>query len=68
MRRLFLLLLTIVPFITMAHPGHGEDEGFTIKHYFTQPEHIAFTLTALVLVAFVLSRRSVSKSKEEQKD
>lgn len=68
MKRLFALLLSILPLITMAHPGHGDDEGFTIKHYFTQPEHIVFTLAALALVAFVLVRRSASGSNEEQKD
>lgn len=66
MKRFFALLLTMLPFITMAHPGHGDDEGFTIKHYFTQPEHIVFTLAALGLVAFVLSRKSFAKNKEEE--
>lgn len=68
MKRFLALLLTMLPFITMAHPGHGNDDGFTIKHYFIQPEHIVFTLATLLLVAFVLGRRSISKSKKEQKD
>ena len=65
MKRLFALLLSLLPMLTMAHPGHGDDEGFTIKHYFTQPEHVLFTLAALVLVAIVLSRKSLEKKREE---
>jgi membrane protein implicated in regulation of membrane protease activity len=68
MKRFFALLLIILPFITMAHPGHGDHEGFTIKHYFTQPEHLVFTLAALALVVFALGRRALSKRSEEQKD
>lgn len=63
--RFLTLLLTMLPFVTMAHPGHGDDEGFTIKHYFTQPEHVLFTLVALVLVAIVLGRKSLAKKEEE---
>jgi len=66
MKWFFALLLTLMSFVTMAHPGHGDDEGFTIKHYFTQPEHIVFTLAALVLFAFMLGRKSFAKNKEEE--
>jgi hypothetical protein len=66
MKQIMSLLLTVLPFISMAHPGHGDDEGFTIKHYFTQPEHIVFTLAALILVAVVLGRKSFAKNKEEE--
>lgn len=65
MKRFFAFLLIMLPFVTLAHPGHGDDEGFTIKHYFTHPEHVLFTLAALVLVAVVLSRKSLEKKREE---
>jgi hypothetical protein len=68
MKRFSALLLTMLPFVTMAHPGHGDDDGFTIKHYFIQPEHVLFTLAVLALVAFLLVRRSASGSSEEQND
>lgn len=46
-----LLAVMMFPLLSMAHPGHGEHGGFTITHYFTEPEHIA--LLALVIAAIV---------------
>lgn len=47
---LCFLLMLILPFITMAHPGHGETEGYTIIHYFTEPMHAIITLGSFVIV------------------
>ncbi|MBH2003120.1 MAG: hypothetical protein I8H66_00390 [Sphingobacteriia bacterium] len=45
-----LFLVTIAPLVTMAHPGHGESEGYTIIHYFTEPMHAVITLGSLLMV------------------
>lgn len=45
-----LFLATFVPMATMAHPGHGETEGYTIIHYFTEPMHAVITLGSLLIV------------------
>lgn len=36
----------------MAHPGHGETEGFTITHYFTEVQHVLISI-ALISIAAV---------------
>ncbi|MBL7760315.1 MAG: hypothetical protein JNK08_06430 [Sediminibacterium sp.] len=45
-----LLIGMVAPLATMAHPGHGETEGYTIIHYFTEPMHAVITLGSLVIV------------------
>jgi hypothetical protein len=51
-----LFILIVMPFITKAHPGHGDhgDSGYTIIHYFTQPMHAVITLGSIVIVFVVL--------------
>jgi hypothetical protein len=48
MRKLSLFLALILPVLLMAHPGHGDhthdDDGYSIIHYFTQPEHALLTI------------------------
>jgi hypothetical protein len=53
MKRNIISLIVFVlcmPFISLAHPGHGETGGFTITHYFTEPVHIVVALVALIAV------------------
>lgn len=51
-----------MPLLTVAHPGHGEAEGYTITHYFTQPVHLVVSLVALLAV--VAAARYFAKSKQ----
>ncbi|HRF91196.1 MAG TPA: hypothetical protein PLF65_10395 [Desulfobacter postgatei] len=46
-----VLIIVSLPELMLAHPGHGDHshDGWSIIHYFTQPEH------ALVSIAIVLS-------------
>ena len=46
-----LFFVFCIPFIGTAHPGHGESDGFTITHYFTETNH----LIVMSLVAFVVA-------------
>lgn len=50
MKSLLLLASTIFPALLMAHPGHGETEGFSFLHYLTEPMHALITLGAIVAV------------------
>ena len=68
MRKMMLLLATLLPFITMAHPGHGETEGFTIKHYIVEPEHAVFALLVMAVVIFFLGRRKEMHDVEKEKN
>lgn len=56
MKKLSILFAAMLPFITMAHPGHGETEGFTIKHYMVEPEHVLLVLLTMAVVIFFLGR------------
>ncbi|HVZ26150.1 MAG TPA: hypothetical protein VG842_08855 [Sediminibacterium sp.] len=49
-------LLSAVPAIAWAHPGHGVTDGYTIIHYFTEPQHAVFTLGIIGLGAFIMVR------------
>lgn len=40
---------------SFAHEGHGHTHGFTIQHYFVEPEH-ALVLLAVVAAGVLLFR------------
>lgn len=54
MKRVFLFLpvALLTPLFGLAHEGHGHTHGFTIKHYFVEPEHLALVLLALAAAVF----------------
>lgn len=66
MKRILILLALLFPFISNAHPGHGGSDGFTIIHYFTEPQHTAFILIAMAVAVFFLGRKKETKSEEKQ--
>jgi hypothetical protein len=45
-------LIGLAPLAVMAHPGHGETEGWSITHYFVEPEHAIYTYPLLILAGF----------------
>ncbi len=55
MKKITLALLAIIPIVSFAHPGHGETEGYSIIHYFTEPVHAIVSISVLVL-AYAASR------------
>ncbi len=48
MKATLILIATSLPVWLLAHPGHGETEGFSIIHYFTEPMHAIITVGAMV--------------------
>ncbi|MEP7111124.1 MAG: hypothetical protein ABI760_24215 [Ferruginibacter sp.] len=48
------LLVLSLPLICLAHPGHGETDGFTIIHYFKEPVHVSVFLVALTGTVFFI--------------
>lgn len=61
MKKLLFFLGTLAPLTSMAHPGHGETGGFTIIHYFTEPEHVLAGLAAIALVVTLLIKWTTRK-------
>jgi hypothetical protein len=59
MKKISLALQTglgmLLPFAGMAHPGHGETEGFSIIHYFGEPVHATATAGLLAAIMFTVS-------------
>ncbi|MGE5519761.1 MAG: hypothetical protein ACM3VS_07540 [Candidatus Dadabacteria bacterium] len=51
---LFLLLTLTAPFICLAHEGHGATEGFTLTHYFVEPQHAVFSWSFLLVSVILL--------------
>ena len=56
----------LLPFAGIAHPGHGETEGFSIIHYFGEPVHATATAGLLVVIMFTVSyiRRKKAQKKK----
>jgi hypothetical protein len=50
MKRFLTLSSITIPASLLAHPGHGETEGFSIIHYFTEPMHAIITVGAMVVL------------------
>jgi hypothetical protein len=65
MKSKFLLATAILPLFTLAHPGHGETDGFSIIHYFSEPMHAMVTVGAMVVLfaGYRYFRRKSQKSK-----
>lgn len=66
MKKLMFFFASLLPFISNAHPGHGETEGFTITHYFTEPQHLVFILLTLAVVIFFLGRKKEVQDAKKQ--
>jgi len=63
MKRMIASLILLLPALTWAHPGHGETDGYTITHYFTEPQHAIITLGVLTAITvFIIRERRKSKS------
>jgi len=70
MKRIVLLLpaffILLLPELILAHPGHGDHshDGFSIIHYFTEPEHGLVTIGVLVSVGVALFYRYQGSKKK----
>jgi len=62
---LTLLLFIVTPLITLAHPGHGGTDGYTIIHYFVEPMHAVVTFGALI-AAFAYIRYTNRKNQQSK--
>ena len=66
MKQLCAFIFTLLPSLLFAHPGHGETEGFTIKHYMVEPEHVIVAVLALAVTIFFLGRKKEIKEVNQQ--
>lgn len=64
MKRLLALTTAALPLFAMAHPGHGEHGehgGYTIIHYFTEPQHAVITLGVMTAAIVLILRERRKK-------
>lgn len=58
----FLLVVAILatPVLAIAHPGHGHDDGMSLKHYLVNYVHLLPVLLAagIVVVAILMILKS----------
>ncbi len=61
-----VFLLIAFPIIAFAHPGHGDHahDGFSIIHYFTEPEHGLVTFGILVSIAMAINYKYQTNKKK----
>lgn len=62
MKKISCLLAASLPFLAFAHPGHGGTDGYTIIHYFSEPQHALISI-AVMAGAIVLIVRERNKKK-----
>ena len=64
--KLLSVFILLTPFTVNAHPGHGDHahDGFSVIHYFTEPEHIAVAVAVLVTVVIALMVRRQNARKK----
>ena len=51
-----LLAILFTAASAFAHPGHGATDGYTITHYFVEPEHVLAMAAGLGLVFYLAKR------------
>jgi hypothetical protein len=70
MKRIFLYAITCIPFLlpgsASAHPGHGETEGFSITHYFTEPVHATATIGMIIAIVAGINYLRKRQSRDKQ--
>lgn len=65
MKKLLSLLVTLTAMVSaFAHEGHGHTDGYTIKHYFTEPEHVILVVAAVALAIVLVARYRKTTAKK----
>ncbi len=44
-----LLAAMATPLLSLAHPGHGDTDGYSIIHYFVEPAHAVITVGVIAM-------------------
>ena len=65
MKKIFAAAALAMPLVTMAHPGHGESDGYTIIHYFTEPQHAIITYGILAAAGIFIAWERRKKSEQK---
>jgi len=67
MKKTFILLgSSVLPFLGFAHEGHGSTGGYTITHYFVEPDHAIYTWSFLMAGAILISHYRLKKKRSSK--
>ncbi len=65
MKKFIASAAVLMPLVTMAHPGHGGTDGYTIIHYFTEPQHAIITFGILAATGVFIAWERKQKKEQE---
>ena len=62
-RNILMIAATLLSVSAFAHEGHGHTHGFTITHYFIEPEHVipVFIVVAIAILLIKKYRSTAAK-------
>lgn len=63
MKKTIAFAATLLPFVSFAHHGHGNTEGFTIIHYLLEPAHLIPVMIVSVVACFLYKKSVQRKNK-----
>ena len=65
-KAVLMLIIVSLPEMMLAHPGHGDHshDGWSIIHYFTQPEHALVSIAIVLSLAVVVIVKKKSKTRK----
>ena len=68
MRKFLIMVLgsALIPLAGFAHEGHGTTDGFTITHYFVEPEHAIYTWSFVMAGAILISYYRLKKKRSSK--
>lgn len=61
-----LCLCLLLPMLSIAHPGHGSDEGFSIIHYMLEPIHLLVSLIVIAATVYAIIAMNRNRKEQEQ--
>lgn len=65
MKKYLLSLAAIAASLSsFAHEGHGHTHGFTIQHYFVEPEHVLAVLAVVATGVLLFKRYRTAAAKK----
>ncbi|MBX2961232.1 MAG: hypothetical protein KF687_01895 [Cyclobacteriaceae bacterium] len=61
-RSILLAVASAMPFVLMAHEGHGHEHPWSPRHFLANPEHsIPLALAVVLITVFVVKRYFVAR-------
>lgn len=63
-RNILMIAATLLSVSAFAHEGHGHTHGFTITHYFIEPEHVIPVFIVVAIAILLIKDIAVRQQKK----